>query len=224
MGVLLLRQSPENRGSISVVIPLGWMHELRNDPVLGDDMVLKIILSCLTTYENDYMGEIPWGEYGVSSADSAAAAKSSPGELIGWVSHLVDALTVYAAADRSEIRERLTAIVPYHVLTGWDMAVGIGNWDRIIPLLDAAPEIHEIRVETLENNLIGVRMKAIDEENSLRVTNIDGWGDIMNYPEGSLENEWNALLNAVNVWPKALYKLVDVKSYYMSINRMVIKG
>lgn len=237
MGVLRLRQSPDlesiggiKKGSIFVVIPLGWMHKLRKDPVLGDDMVLKIILSCLTTYENDYMDKIPWDAYGVLSPDTAAASKSSPKELIGWIDHLVDALTVYARSNEqihatpSVVRKRLTEIVPYHVLTGWDMAVGIGNWDSIINLLDAAPEIHEIRVESLENNLVMARVKAVDEENTLRVTSIDGWGEKMNYPEGSIENQWTDLLDVITVWPKALYKLVEEKSFYMSINRMVMKG
>ena len=69
MGVLTLQQNTlEQKGKISVVIPLQWMHNVLNDPILGRAEILSDILTMLS--DEDLITTIDWADYGIAGVSS----------------------------------------------------------------------------------------------------------------------------------------------------------
>ena len=226
MGVLTLEQNTlEQKGKISIVIPLQWMHNVLNDPILGRAEILSDILTMLSD-EELVDQNIDWADYGiaVSSGTDAAATNMSAKQLTDYITYMIDVVwqsLKLLPITYEQVKESFLKNVPYKVLTGWDLGVGISNWTGLIKLLREYPEINKIRVETEEDDLLLLLSSgAIDREKSLRVHNVDGWNQKKDYYSGTIHDDFRTFIFSVSVWPNALYEIETERSFRAAINKV----
>jgi|SaaInlStandDraft_1057018.scaffolds.fasta_scaffold06712_9 hypothetical protein len=229
MGVLTLQQNTlEQKGKISVVIPLQWMHNVLNDPILGRAEILSDILTMLS--DEDLITTIDWADYGIAGVSSGtiaapAAANMNAKQLTDYITFMVDVIwqsLKLLPITIEQVKESFLKNVPYKVLTGWDLGVGISNWTGLIQLLRKYPEISKIRVETEEDDMLLLLGGAIDREKSLRVHNVDGWHQKKSYYSGTSHDDFQTFISSVSVWPNALYELETERPFRAAINKVIL--
>jgi len=229
---------------VELVFPLKWMHNFLKNPEIGSQSNLKIILDFLTCSDGVFSGSIDWPKYNIEDASKANAKEANPEESLGWIQALTDKLfTQTKNLTDSEVKKLLTELIPFSVLTGWDMDIGDQDWGFLMYLLVNYPDLDEIRVQVGETSLLSVLASgAVDREGSLRVTSLKGWFDfdtLHRSPEGKIvdikdvkEKDLDPryrknmdiieFLTATTVYPPALYTWGERGSHYASINKKVI--
>jgi hypothetical protein len=229
--------------AVELVFPLKWMHNFLKNPEIGSQNNLKIILDFLTCHDGVF-SDSDWPKYNIENASKANAKEANPKELMGWIQALTDKLVSETNLSEYRVNELLKELVPFSVLTGWDMDIGDQDWGFLIYLLVNYPDLDEIRVQVGDTSLISVLASgAVDREGSLRTTSLKGWFDFETFhrhPEGKIVdikdvNEKDLdpryrknmdvieFLTATSVYPPALYTWGERGSHYASINKKVIK-
>lgn len=238
MGSYTLFLNPETaevvKKPLEVVFPIKWMHDFLNHPQIGSQKNLRIILDFLVTWESENIGfEVDWEEYDIDNPSMANAEHANINEKIGWINALSETIRIESGIvlTTSEVKDMLTEIVPISVLTGWDMNIGQRdrNWNPLIHLLINNPNIDEIRVQIAETDIISVMLTdAVDEDKSLRLVSLKGWGNWKEVKEG--EPNWQTyedvtnILDYATVYPMGLYTWgKETKTFHAAINRKVIK-
>lgn len=231
---------------VELVFPLKWMHNFLKNPELGKKSNLRMVLDFLTCFNGDFTDSIDWPEYDIDNPSKANAKEANHEELLGWLQALTDLLyTETNNLTDTEVAELLTELIPFSVLTGWDMEIGSQDWGFLTHLLVNYPDLDEIRVQVGDTSLLSVLASgAIDSVGSLRVTSLKGWFDfdtLHRSPEGKIVDIKDVderftqdpqykknmdiieFLTANTVYPPALYKWGERGSHYASINKKVIK-
>lgn len=227
--------NPEITGVVTkpleVVFPIKWMHDFLNHPQIGNQKNLRIILDFLVTWDSETDFEVDWEEWGIDNPSMANAEHATPDEQLGWIGALSETIKKESSIGitRREVQDVLTEIVPFSVLTGWDMNIGEQNWNPLIHLLINNPNIDEVRVQIAESDIILVMLTdAVDADKSLRVVSLKGWGNWKEVKEG--EPNWQTYEDVTNfldmstVYPKGMYTWgKETKAFRAAINMEVIK-
>tara|TARA_B100000683_G_C12466506_1_gene546205 strand:+ start:794 stop:1432 length:639 start_codon:yes stop_codon:yes gene_type:complete len=189
--VFMTTQSANVSDPVTIVIPIRWMNDFRQD--LNDEAFAALMQF---SFSSDY---VDWNDYNVSgSISSAERADEQTQE--AWLEALGDYLYTFGVK-----REDIMELVPKKVLTGWDTVIGSSEEETWLEMLDEHENIDELVIFTTFDDLNVAKEKMVDVDKTLKLDEFIN--DAYGY-RGSWNSSWaEGLLKTTEHLPKGWYEM-----------------